>query len=245
MFSVEGKFFKGLMKIGDFLILGFLGVLFSLPIVTLGASITAMFYAGMKLAKNEESYVFKDFWRSYKSNLRQGFLIELIIAALAALMVLNIDICMQWGQNEGGMVPVLLVYATIGMLLVLAGVTIYTFPLLAKFNNTVIGTLKNGLLLCMKHLPQTFVMLIVTVVIGYFTTTMPPVMILTIPFICYVDSFIMSRVLATYVKQAEEVAAKELAEEEAKEAAAAEEAMALEAEKLAKIMGRTDKEEAE
>lgn len=238
MFSLDGKFFKALIKIGDFLILGVLGVVFSLPIVTLGGSLTAMFYAGMKLTKDEESYVFKDFWRSFKMNVFQGFFIELILVALAALMVLNIDICMQWGDNEGGIIPVLFVYVMIGMLLVLAGVTIYAFPLLAKFNNTVIGTVKNGLLLCMKHIPQTFVMLLCTVVIGYFTYNMPPFMIVTIPFICYVDSFIMSRVLAPYAKQSEEAAAKALAEEEAKELAAAEAAEAEEAAKLAKIMGR-------
>ena len=238
MFSLDGKFFRGLMKIGDFLILGVLGVFFALPVVTLGASVTAMFYTGMKLTKDEESYVFKDFWRSFKMNLRKGFVIELIIAAAAFILISNINVCLQWGDAEGGLVPVLFVYATFGLLLIVAGVALYAFPLLAKFSDTVFNTIKNGLLLCTKHFAQTFVMLLITGVIGYFTFTMPPIMILTIPFVCYVDSFIMARVLAPYIKQSEEAAAKALEEEEAKEAAAAEEAAAIEAEKLAKIMGR-------
>ncbi len=242
MFSLDGKFFRTLIKIGDFLILGVLGIVFSLPIITMGASVTAMFCAGMKLAKDEESYVFRDFWRSFKRNFFQGFMIELILAVLAAIMIVDINICMQWGEKEGGMIPVLLIYVMIGMLLVLAGIAIYAFPLLAKFNNTVIGTVKNGLLLCMKHIPQTFVLLVCTVGGGYFTYCMPPLMIITIPFICYADSYIMARVLAPYAKQSEEALAKELAEEEAKELAAAEAAEAEEAAKLAKIMGRDTEE---
>ena len=65
MFSIEGKFFKALTKAGDFLILGFLGFVFSIPVITMGASITAMFYVGMKLVRDEEGYGFKGFIKSF------------------------------------------------------------------------------------------------------------------------------------------------------------------------------------
>ncbi len=240
MFSLDGKFFKGLMKIGDFLILGIVGVVFSLPIITLGASITGMFYAGMKLAKNEESYVFKDFWHSFKSNFKQAFILELILGVAAAILIQNINNCLWWGEKEGTMTPVLFLYATIGLILVLVGIIVYVFPLLAKFNNTVFGTLKNGLLLCMKHLPQTFVMLLCTCGLVYFSLTFPPFFLITVPLICYIDSYIMSRVLAPYVKQAEAEAEAALAQQEAKELEEAEAAAQEEAKKLAEIMGREE-----
>ena len=44
MFSINGKFFKALTKVGDFLILGLIMVIFSLPIITIGASVTSAFY---------------------------------------------------------------------------------------------------------------------------------------------------------------------------------------------------------
>ena len=64
-FGLDGKFFKGLTKAGDFLILGLITVIFCIPVITIGASLTAAFYAGMKLVKDEENYVFKDFWKSF------------------------------------------------------------------------------------------------------------------------------------------------------------------------------------
>ena len=65
MFSINGKLFKTLTKAGDFIILGVLMWVFSIPVVTLGASVTAAFYVGLKLVRDEEGYVFKDFWKSF------------------------------------------------------------------------------------------------------------------------------------------------------------------------------------
>ena len=79
MFSINGKLFKALTKAGDFIILGVLMWVFSIPVVTLGASVTAAFYVGLKLVRDEEGYVFKDFWKSFKANFKQGLIIGIII----------------------------------------------------------------------------------------------------------------------------------------------------------------------
>jgi len=82
--------------------LGFLGFVFSIPVITMGASITAMFYVGMKLVRDEEGYVFKGFIKSFKQNFKQGFLIELIIGVVAALLIADIRICYMWAKADGG-----------------------------------------------------------------------------------------------------------------------------------------------
>ena len=203
MFSIEGKFFRTLTKIADFLILGFLMIIFSLPIITMGASITAMFYVGMKLVRDEESYVFKDFFKSWKQNLKQSIFMELIIVVLAAFLITDIRICYQWANAEGSTFARLLMFAVIGFLLVLSGVVLYAFPMLAKFENTVIKTLKNALILCVHHLPQTLIMLLATYGIIYFSLSYFLVLILTIPFICYIDSYVLARIMLPYTKQAQ------------------------------------------
>lgn len=198
MFSIEGKFFRTLTKIGDFLILGVLGIIFSIPVITVGASLTAMSSVGMKLVKDEEGYVFRNFFHSWKSNFKQSVGIELILGLLAVILCTDVSICVNWAREEGSLLPQILVYAFFGLILVLIAVAIYAFPLLARFQNTVIGTLKNAMLLCMKHLPQTFIMLLCTVGITYFSLGYFPVLVLTIPIMCYVDSYIMTRILRPY-----------------------------------------------
>lgn len=200
MFSIEGKFFRALTKAGDFLILGFFGVLFSLPVVTIGASLTAMFYVGMKLVRDEESYVFRGFIKSFKQNFKQSFIMELIIVVLTALLITDVRICYTWANNDGGLPIRLLMFAVIGMLLVLSAVVLYAFPMLSKFDNSVIRTLKNSLILCMHHLPQTFIMLFATYGLIIFSINFFTAFIVTIPLIVYIDSYILARIFLIYAK---------------------------------------------
>ena len=200
MFSIDGKLFKGLTKAGDFLILGFLMVVFSLPVITLGASVTAAFYVALKLVRDEEGYVFKGFIKSFKENFKQGFLIELIVGILGVFVIEDIRICMYWAEG-GNSLARLAMYAFFGIALVLIAVTMYVFPMLAKFDNTVIGTLKNALLISMHHLGQTFVMLLAMGVLTAVTVKFFTAAIITIPLALYIDSYILSRVFKIYADQ--------------------------------------------
>ncbi len=200
MFSIDGKLFKGLTKAGDFLILGFLMVVFSLPVITIGASVTAAFYVALKLVRDEEGYVFKGFIKSFKENFKQGFLIELIVGALSIFVIEDIRICMYWAEG-GNSLARLAMYVFFGIALLLIAVITYVFPMLAKFNNTVIGTIKNALLISMHHLGQTFVMLLATGILVGITVKFFTAAIVTIPLGLYVDSYILSRVFKIYADQ--------------------------------------------
>lgn len=107
-FGLDGKFFRGLTKAGDFLILGLITVIFCIPVITIGASLTATFYAGMKLVKDEENYVFKDFWKSFKTNFVQGLLVELIMGVIGLLLFFDIRACAYWAFSSGSMAGTIL-----------------------------------------------------------------------------------------------------------------------------------------
>lgn len=74
-------------RIVDLLLLNFLFVITSLPVLTLGASLTALFSVSLKLVRNEESYVSRDYFRAFKKNFCQAtvsfWAFSLIIALLA------------------------------------------------------------------------------------------------------------------------------------------------------------------
>ena len=214
VFDINGKFFKTLTKAGDFIILTLLAMVCSIPVITIGASLTAVFYAALKMARDEEGYVWKEFFKSFKQNLKQSILIELILAAFAAILLVDINVCAKWAADGGGTLVQLLMFAAIGILIVLAAVVLvektvvfqtvlYVFPVLAKFDNTVFATIKNALVLCMHHLPQTISMMIATYGLIYFTMQYVGIMFISIPLIFYIDSFIFSRILQQYVKKDE------------------------------------------
>lgn len=200
MFSIEGKFFRTLTKMGDFLILGVLMVVGCLPIVTAGASLTATFYVALKLVKDEEGYVFNGYMKSFKQNFKQSFFMEIILLVIGFILYLDVQACSQWAAAEGSTVAMLFMYAAFGFVLIFISVILYAFPMLARFDNTVPGTLKNALLLCTHHLPQTFVMLIGTIGLVIFSLWFFTAFIITIPLIIYIDSYILARVFLKYMK---------------------------------------------
>lgn len=191
---IDGRIFRALIKMGDFIILAFLTVLCCVPVVTAGASITAAFYTGRKLVLDEESYVYKDFFKSFKQNLIQGIGLELIFVIIGLFLFADFKAAENWGNNGGGTIAVGFIYLIIGISLIYIAVVLYSFALLSRYNNTIMGTIKNALIICVHHLPQTIVMLFITVALLYFTYLYFIVMILTIPIILYADSYIFARI---------------------------------------------------
>ena len=159
-FGLDGKLFRGLTKAGDFIILAVITVVFCLPVVTIGASLTAAFYSGIKLVRDEESYVYKDFWKSFKMNFVQGFLLEIVHGVIGFLLFIDLRASVQWGLVQGSQIGTLFIFVVIGVMAIWVGIMLYSFAMLSRYDNKLIGTLKNSLIICMHHLPQTIIMLL-------------------------------------------------------------------------------------
>ena len=94
-FFKTGDFGKGNIFVGFDRIFGFLGQLIalnllrivcSLPIITAGASTTALFYCTLKLHKDGDIRVIYDFFRSFKQNFKQSTLIWILMLAAGVLI---------------------------------------------------------------------------------------------------------------------------------------------------------------
>ena len=208
-FGLDGKLFRGLTKAGDFIILAVITVVFCLPVVTIGASLTAAFYSGIKLVRDEESYVYKDFWKSFKMNFVQGLLLEIVHGVIGFLLFIDLRASVQWGLVQGSQIGTLFIFVVIGVMAIWVGIMLYSFAMLSRYDNKLFGTLKNALIICefskvsptfingsicMHHLPQTIIMLIATVGLIYFSCIYFTAFIVTIPLILYVDSYIFSSI---------------------------------------------------
>lgn len=125
----EFKVMDMFSKLVDLLILNFLFVITSLPVITLGASLTALYSVNLKLTKNEESYIIKDYFRSFCGNFKLATLSFLTFAAAAGLLGANIWISYQ---NSGYFFMVLRALGTV-FLAVLFICFLYFYPILARF----------------------------------------------------------------------------------------------------------------
>ncbi|MGN8631847.1 YesL family protein [Blautia sp. HCP3S3_G3] len=160
LFNMDNKFFVFMGKIADLIILNLLCLVCCLPIVTVGASITAMFYVTLKMVRNEESYIVKSFFKSFKENFKQATIINLIMLVTALLLVLDLRIV---NQLEGTVGQVLHVIFIAFMLLYLM-IFLYIYPVLSKFYNSIRNTFVNAFLMSIRHLPYTILMLVISAI---------------------------------------------------------------------------------
>ena len=57
IFDLDNPVWRFMGKVFDMMVLTVLWVVTSLPVVTIGASTTALYYVGMKLARDDEGYI--------------------------------------------------------------------------------------------------------------------------------------------------------------------------------------------
>lgn len=156
-FNIDSPIMSGLNKLADLIWLNILTFICCIPIVTVGASITALNYVALKMVRDEEGYVTKEYFKSFKQNFKQATIIWLIMLLVTAVIIGDLFIFIFTDIAFPSWVRVALV--AISVLAVFA--TMHVFPILARFENTVANTFKNSFYMGILHLPKTILMMII------------------------------------------------------------------------------------
>lgn len=194
LLNPEGSIMQFITKITYSAYLNILWFICCIPIFTIGASTTALFYVTLKMAKNEEGNVTKSFFRSFKENFKQGTKIWLIL--LIAGIVLGFDgyalYHMRFVNAFWTIITAIFIIAVVAYSIIL----MYIFPLLARFRNSTFAMFKNSIMIGMRFLLCTAFMaaiyfIMAVVVIRFFT----PVIIFGEGLCALLCSYILSNVL--------------------------------------------------
>lgn len=176
MFNYEGRLFRALSFFADMILLQLIWVVFSLPLVTIGASTTAAYYAAMKKLEYEEGHIWSNFIRGFRSNFAQSTKLWLIM--VAASVVLAGDLV--FSQKAGGVLGSgLMVFFTPFAVLVLFTL-IYLFPIQSRFENTILQTLKNAFLMSIANIPYTILALILGAALAAVGFLIPQILIVVV-----------------------------------------------------------------
>lgn len=155
-FSLDSPVMAGLTKMADMIILNLVAFFCCIPVITAGASLTALHYVSLKIVRDEECYILKSFFKSFKENFKQSTLIWLIMLLIGALFVVDFVIVRD---SLGTTLPSWTGVALLGVMLLTALAFTLVFPLQAKFENTIRTTIKNSVLMGIMILPKTVLML--------------------------------------------------------------------------------------
>lgn len=215
LLDLEGPFITGLNKFADIIILNIIYLICCIPVFTIGAATTGLYYVMLKMVKNEECYVVKSFFKSFKDNFKQATIIWLIL--FLSIIVLFLDLRITNGEVAGtfafsdSITRVMIVMLLVAMVF-WAGVTVYVFPVLSKFDNTTKNTLRNALFMCVRHLPWTILILIINIlpwVLVYISPAAVIVLLISFALCAYVCSYIFNKIFINYIPKEETITSDE------------------------------------
>ena len=179
--NTEGPITGFLNKIFNMLALSIMWLVGCLPVVTIGASTAALYYTAVKVCRKDTGYLHREFFKSYKQNLKQGCAMTIIVAFFVLLLLYNRSY----------------------MKLAIIALSMYMFPVLSRFHMTVTNMIKLSFFAMIRYFFST-VLLVVIFGAGAIVCIQYPLFLVVIPgLVVYVQSFVMERVLHKFMEKPE------------------------------------------
>lgn len=177
IFGYDSPLARVLNRVTDLVLLNLVTLLLCVPVVTAGASLTALHGTCMQMVRDEEGHVVSDFFRRFKRDFKQATLTGILL--LCAVVLLFADLVI-FARHGGGLFTVqesipsgaatqvkdstvfrVLTVLVLAVLFVIWMTAQYVFPLTARYENGLRDTLKNALLIAVSSFPRTLAMLFI------------------------------------------------------------------------------------
>jgi uncharacterized membrane protein YesL len=190
IFNLDSPLMVFLGRVADLMIINILTLLCCIPIITIGPAFTAAHYVSLKMVRNEDCYIVRSYFKSFKENFKQATIIWLLILVAILVMVGDFYIITKSGLEFSNVMKIVII--VVGVIVLMT--TVYVFPVLARFENTIIATLKNAFLMSVLQLLKTALMLVLYVapfILAIFVyQAVPVVMLLGISVPIYVSAML-------------------------------------------------------
>lgn len=178
LFDLDSPLMQFLSRMADLMILNLVTLLFMIIPFTGGAALTGMHYVLLKMVRNEENYIIKGFWKSFKENFKQSTIIWIVVCVIA--IVLGMDYYMVY--QLAGEFTRIYVIVLLAVTLFAYMTFLYVFPLQSRFVNTVSRTLRNAVMMMILGLPRTILMVVISAVpvilLYFFDIRVIPILVL-------------------------------------------------------------------
>ena len=204
-FNFEGPVFTFLSRLADLFWLNLLFIVCCIPVITIGAATTALYYVTLKMAKDEEGYITRSYFKSFKENFKQATVIWIGFLVVGMIMITDLRIVNGGNTAEILGSPALgnvIMVAVFLMGIVILMVGTYIFPILAQFDNTIKNTVKNAFLISIRHLPYTIAMLVITaipVVLIWFFPALFILVLIMFSATAYFNSKLFNKIFVLYM----------------------------------------------
>ncbi len=178
LFSYDGPVMGALMKLGDCICASALWLVFSIPIITVGASTTALYTVCCRCIRRGEGGMWNTFWGAFRENFKRSTILWLI--ALLVLAVLTADVLVLRSIRLSGGAMGILYWPSLALWCVALTWDVYLAAYAARVNGSVREVLRLGFMLMLLH-PIKALGVMLPLLAGLALTLMVPFMALVTP----------------------------------------------------------------
>ena len=198
----DSWFNRGLSRLFDILLLGIITTVLCIPIVTIGAAVTANMDVMLRIALKKDNKIFKQYFSAFGKNFLKSTIIWLIYLIVGAMIGGAVVVTLGGFLTMDQTIRVIAAILSI-IMLIFYGISIcYVFALQARYEDKIFNTITNSLLIAISNFPKSFVMLALTAILatlGYFFLGLIPLfVILEFSFVTYISGKLIITVLAKF-----------------------------------------------
>lgn len=156
LFDFDSKFMIYAGKFADLIWLNILFLVCSVPVITIGTSYTAMHAVLLKIYRDKESSISKDFFHAFRENMRQSTILWIIYLVVGIFLIIDFKLL----REDALKTAVILQYGLFAVATIYILSLSWVFILQSRYGNTIKNTIKNSFLIVFANLPCTFAMVI-------------------------------------------------------------------------------------
>ena len=149
LFSPDSTLMRSLSTVADVMILNLFFIATSIPVVTIGASLTALNFTAMRIATGKCHNVSADYFRSFRQNFRQATGISLILVLLTAVLAAWHTVVTTFAFGAVAEFVLLAIWYVLAFNF--AMMALFVFPYLAAFEGRTRDVFRNARLMSWKH----------------------------------------------------------------------------------------------
>lgn len=205
IFSNDGWFSRIFGTIGDIIIVNILFIICSIPVFTMGASMSAMYYTLLKKQRTgENGGVVKLFFKGFKDNFKKSTIAWLLFLLIAFVFSLDFNLFGKGGPQENK----LMYYTSVIFFILICFIAIYLFPVISAFENTLKNLILQSIYMAAKNFIFTIIIMILYTLPAYFLLASPQVFMVGIfilivcgfGLIAYLSSFMFIKAFSPYLE---------------------------------------------
>lgn len=149
LFNLNSPWVQRFAMLTNLVCLNILWLVCCIPVFTAGAATAALYHTVFLYHNKEDDAVLRPFFRAFRTNFKQSTLLFLPLFAALLLVVFDLVYLASYGKGTAVLFLLILV------ILLLMGMLIHLFPLIARFDMNAKALLRTAFSLTALHLPGT------------------------------------------------------------------------------------------